>query len=100
MHVVLFYRRNYAAMIKRIISLLFVAPLIGSLKLRPKTTGAVQPCAEEKTPDSYSIGGDHPLGPVYSEAKSEMDWFVNEMAKIGTEREPNFNLGYQDNLRA
>jgi hypothetical protein len=37
---------------------------------------------------------------VYSEAKSEMDWFVNEMAKIGTEREPNFNLGYQGNLRA
>jgi hypothetical protein len=63
--------------------------IVGGIRL-PRDDPAIAPCANQEPPSTYGLE-DHPIGPIYMDAKAELDRFNKEIAKVGTMDRPNFN---------
>jgi hypothetical protein len=61
-----------------------------AIRLRQTASPPIAPCETQDAPSTYGLE-DHPIGPIYIEAKRELDRFNIEMAKLGTMDTPNFD---------
>lgn len=61
-----------------------------AIRLRQTASPPLAPCETPDAPSTYGLE-DHPIGPIYVDAKGELDRFNQEMAKLGTMERPNFD---------
>jgi hypothetical protein len=79
-------------MIQRLAFAIFWS-LTEGVRIAHKTEYAVDPeeCTEQAEPPSLAGVEEHPIGPIYKGAKTQLDRLVREMSKLGKTDGPSFD---------
>lgn len=94
MHVIFVSRQCQVDDMKQFFFLSLVPVVVNALHVRgvKPSIATDEPCEKIELPSHVGLE-DHPIGPMYAEAKKELDSLVAEMSKVGTGRTPSFPAG-------